>query len=145
MAFDLVNILVGPIAALLDKIIPDKDAREKMAHDIAMLSANQAHEAMKLQMEVNKVEAAHKSLFVAGWRPFIGWICGLGFASNFLIIPMTNFVLALREVTVTLDGKSELLQLPMIDLATMMPVLMGMLGLGVYRTYEKVKGVAREK
>mgnify|MGYP001080647304 CR=1 FL=1 len=138
----IANILVGPIAALLDKFIPDKDAREKMAHEIATMAENHAHEIQKLQAEVNKVEAAHKSLFVAGWRPAIGWICGLGMGSNFLVIPFSNFVLALNG-TLTPDG--TLLQLPMVDLSTMMPVLMGMLGLGAMRTYEKTRGVSREK
>jgi len=88
------------------------------------------------QVEVNKTEAAHKSLFVAGWRPAIGWICGLGMLSNFIIVPMTNFVLALMESPVVV---------PLIELETMMPVLLGMLGLGGMRSYEKAKGIAREK
>ena len=88
------------------------------------------------QVDVNKQEAAHKSLFVAGWRPAIGWICGLGMLSNFIIVPMTNFVLALMESPVVV---------PLIELETMMPVLLGMLGLGGMRSYEKAKGIAREK
>ena len=132
----LVNILVGPIAALLDKFIPDKDAREKMAHDIATMAASQAHEITKLQLELNKQEAAHKSLFVAGWRPFIGWSCGFAMTANFILIPFANLGLKMY-------GYTE--PLPMIDLTTMMPVLMGLLGLGTLRTVEKVKGVAREK
>ena len=88
------------------------------------------------QVDVNKQEAAHKSLFVAGWRPAIGWICGLGMLSNFIIVPMTNFVLALLESPVVV---------PLIELETMMPVLLGMLGLGGMRSYEKAKGIAREK
>ena len=88
------------------------------------------------QVDVNKQEAAHKSLFVAGWRPAIGWICGLGMLSNFIIVPMTNFVLALVGSPVVV---------PLIELETMMPVLLGMLGLGGMRSYEKAKGIAREK
>ena len=88
------------------------------------------------QVDVNKQEAAHKSLFVAGWRPAIGWICGLGMLSNFIIVPMTNFVLALTGSPVVV---------PLIELETMMPVLLGMLGLGGMRSYEKAKGIAREK
>ena len=76
------------------------------------------------------------SLFVGGWRPAIGWICGLGMLSNFIIVPMTNFVLALMESPVVV---------PLIELETMMPVLLGMLGLGGMRSYEKAKGIAREK
>ena len=70
MAFTAIaNLLVGPIAALLDKVIPDKDEREKMAHEIATMAATQQHEITMGQIEVNKQEAAHNNLFVAGWRP----------------------------------------------------------------------------
>ena len=84
------------------------------------------------QIEVNKTEAGHRNLFVAGWRPAVGWVCVLSMASNFLVIPMANFTLALADSTVNI---------PLIDLSTMMPVLMGMLGLGALRTVEKTKGV----
>lgn len=138
----IANLLISPIAALLDKVIPDKDAREKMAHEIATLASTQAHEAMKMQMEVNKQEAAHKSLFVAGWRPFIGWTCGLAMAMNFLFSPILNMCLGIFQVV---DTENNLIQIPLIDLTVMMPVLLGMLGLGVMRTAEKIKGVSREK
>ena len=88
------------------------------------------------QIEVNKVEAAHHNMFVAGWRPAIGWICALGMAGNFLIIPFANMALELTDSGVLI---------PMIALSEMMPVLMGMLGLGAMRTFEKTKGVSREK
>ena len=88
------------------------------------------------QIEVNKVEAAHKNLFVAGWRPAIGWVCCLGMAGNFLVIPFGNMALELMETGVVI---------PMIELETMMPVLLGMLGLGAMRTVEKTKSVSREK
>jgi len=132
----LVSGLAGPVAGLLDKFIEDKDQKNQLAHDIATLADKQAHEQIMAQVEVNKQEAAHKSLFVAGWRPAIGWICGLGMLSNFIIVPMANFVLALLGHNI---------EIPLIDLATMMPVLMGMLGLGAMRSYEKGKGIAREK
>ena len=72
----LVSGLAGPVAGLLDKFIEDKDQKNQLAHDIATLADKQAHEQIMAQVEVNKQEAAHKSLFVAGWRPAIGWICG---------------------------------------------------------------------
>ena len=75
-------------------------------------------------------------MFVAGWRPAIGWICALGMAGNFLIIPFVNMALELFETGV---------EIPLIALSEMMPVLMGMLGLGAMRTFEKTKGVSREK
>lgn len=128
--------LVGPVTGLLDKFIEDKDVKNKLAHDLSTMAERHAQELAKGQLEVNKVEAAHKSLFVAGWRPAIGWICGLGMASNFILIPMANFVLALTGSAIVV---------PLLDTGEMMPVLMGMLGLGAMRTYEKKEGVQRDK
>ena len=128
--------LVGPATGLLDKFIEDKDVKNKLAHDLSTMAERHAQELAKGQLEVNKVEAAHKSLFVAGWRPAIGWICGLGMASNFILIPMANFVLALTGSPIVV---------PLLDTGEMMPVLMGMLGLGAMRTYEKKEGVQRDK
>jgi hypothetical protein len=133
---NLIGSLVGPVTGLLDKFIEDKDTKNALAHEIATMSEKHANELAKGQLEVNKVEAASKSLFVAGWRPFIGWVCGLGFFSNFILIPMANFGLAISEIAI---------KIPMIDTTQMMPVLMGMLGLGAMRTVEKVQKVSREK
>lgn len=132
----LVSALIGPISSILDKAIPDKDLKEKLTHEIATMAERHAQEQAMAQIEVNKVEAAHNSMFVAGWRPAIGWVCCLGMAGNFLIIPFANMGLELAETGVVI---------PMIELETMMPVLMGMLGLGAMRSYEKGKGVSREK
>ena len=128
--------LVGPVTGLLDKFIEDKDVKNKLAHDLSTMAERHAQELAKGQLEVNKTEAAHKYLFVAGWRPAIGWICGLGMASNFLLIPIANFVLALTGSAIVI---------PLLDTGEMMPVLMGMLGLGAMRTYEKKQGVQRDK
>ena len=131
-----VSALIGPATSLLDKFIEDKDQKMALAHEISTMAERHAQELAKGQLEVNKVEAASKSMFVAGWRPFIGWVCGIGFLANFILIPMANFGLALAEVSITI---------PMIDTTQMMPVLMGMLGLGAMRTVEKVQKVSREK
>lgn len=132
----IVNALIGPVAGLLDKFIPDAGEKMAIAHELSTMAERHAQELAKGQLEVNKVEAASKSLFVAGWRPFIGWVCGLGFLSNFILIPMANFGLALAKIAVVV---------PMIDTAQMMPVLLGMLGLGGMRTVEKLNKVSREK
>ena len=132
----MIESLIGPITGLLDKFIEDKDQKAKLAHEVATMAQKHAQELAKAQLEVNKAEAAHNSMFVAGWRPAVGWCCVLGMAGNFLVIPMTNFVLALMAVEVVI---------PLIDLETMMPVLMGMLGLGAMRSFEKTKGVSRER
>ena len=128
--------LIGPVTGLLDKFIEDKDVKNKLAHDLSTMADKHAQELAKGQMEINKTEAAHKSLFVAGWRPAVGWTCCLGMASNFLVIPMANFVLALSGSTIVV---------PLLNTGEMMPVLMGMLGLGAMRTYEKKQGVQRDK
>ena len=132
----MIDKLIGPVTGLLDKFIEDKDQKARLAHEVATMAENHAQELAKGQLEVNKVEAAHKSLFVSGWRPFIGWTCGLGMFGNFITIPFSNFVLALFGIDIVI---------PLVPLETMMPVLMGMLGLGAMRTYEKKNAVHRDK
>ena len=130
----MLQALIGPISSLLEKAIPDSDLRRKLTHEIATMAEKNAHEQIKAQLEINNTEAKHSSLFVSGWRPAVGWTCCLGMAANFLLIPMTNFVLALASSDITI---------PLIELETMLPVLLGMLGLGGMRSFEKSKGVER--
>lgn len=89
-------------------------------------------QAVQAQNDVNKIEAASSSVFVAGWRPFIGWVCGSAFAINFAIGPLASWASALFGHPVTF---------PVLNMTDMMPVLMGMLGLGGMRSWEKVNGV----
>ena len=130
----MIDKLIGPVTSLLDKFVEDKDQKAKLAHEVATMAQRHAQELAKGQLEVNKAEAQHKSLFVSGWRPAVGWCCVFGMMGNFMVIPFTNFVLALLKINVVV---------PLIDTATMMPVLMGMLGLGAMRTYEKRTGVSK--
>ena len=132
----MIEALIGPVMGLLDKIIPDPTEKARLAHEIATLAERQAHEIAKSQIEVNRTEAASSSMFVAGWRPAVGWICAVGLGFNFICVPIGNFVLAVNESTIII---------PALDVSEMMPVLMGMLGLGAYRTFEKTKGVARDR
>jgi len=121
--------LIGPVTGLLDKFVEDKDAKNALAHEIATMSEKHAQELAKGQLDVNKVEAAHKSLFVAGWRPFVGWICGIGLLYNILISQILGIWFKVPEV----------------DPSLLTPILMGMLGMGAMRSYEKTQNVAREK
>jgi hypothetical protein len=132
----MIKDLIGPVAGLLDKFIEDKDQKSALAHEIATMSQKYAQESALAQMEVNKVEASSSSLFVSGWRPAVGWCCVFAMAGNFIVTPFANFVLVLLDVHVTI---------PLVPLDTMMPVLLGMLGLGGLRTLEKTKGVHRTK
>lgn len=132
----MIDKLIGPVTGLLDKFIEDKDQKAALAHEIATMSQKYAQEIAKGQMAINQVEAASSSLMVSGWRPFIGWTCGLGMFGNFITIPFSNFALALLGIDIVI---------PLVPLETMMPVLMGMLGLGAMRTYEKKNNVHRDK
>jgi hypothetical protein len=125
----LVASLIEPVTSLLDKFIEDKDQKNALAHEIATMSQKYAQESALAQIAVNKTEAAG-NWFQSGWRPATGWVCVLGMAGNFLIIPCANFVLALLESTIVV---------PLIPLDTMLPVLLGMLGLGGLRTFEKTR------
>lgn len=132
----MIDALIGPVMGLLDKIIPDPTEKARLAHEIATLAERQAHEIAKSQIEVNRTEAASSSMFVAGWRPAVGWICAFGLGFNFICVPLGNFVLAVN---------GSVIAIPALDVSEMMPVLMGMLGLGAFRTFEKTRGVSREK
>jgi roadblock/LC7 domain-containing protein len=125
----ILGSLIGPATSLLDKVIEDKDQKNALAHEIATMAERHAQELAKGQLEVNKVEAAHHSIFVSGWRPCIGWVCALGLLYNTIL---SNILGIWVEV-------------PEIDTTLLVPVMMGMLGLGAMRSYEKVQGVSREK
>ena len=133
----MIESLIAPVTGLLDKFIPDADERNRLAHEIATMSTRHAHELAKGQIEINKVSAAHKSMFVAGWRPFVGWTCGVALAWHFVGQPFAVFVIAIAGV--------ETPPLPVFEMESLLTVLLGMLGLGGLRTFEKTKNVAREK
>jgi CheY-like chemotaxis protein len=133
---NLITSLVDPVADLLGKFVEDKDQKAALAHEIATLAEKQANEQAVAQIELNKAEAQHPSMFVAGWRPAVGWVCALAMLFNFLLIPFINLGLDVGGLDIQLD---------LIDMETMMPVLFGMLGLGGMRTAEKIKKVERNK
>lgn len=115
------------VTTVIDKIWPNKTEQEK-----AELSAAVA--VVQGQIDINKAEAGSSSVFVAGWRPFIGWVCGAACAWNWIGLPMTKACLVIAGYKLDVSPA---------DLTEMLPVLMGMLGLGALRTAEKFKGVAR--
>jgi hypothetical protein len=131
----VIDKLIGPVSGLLDKFIEDKDQKARLAHDLATMADQHAQELAKGQLAINLAESKHKSLFVSGWRPALGWVAVMGMAGNYITIPFTNFILALLEIDITI---------PLIPLETMMPIVMGMLGLGGLRTFEKHKGVHKD-
>jgi hypothetical protein len=131
----MLELLVGPVSNILDKFIEDKDQKAKLAHEIATMAERHAQEQVLAQLEVNKAEAAHRSMWVAGWRPFVGWSCGAAMAWHFILLPVTLFITSFTGF--------EVPELPAFDMDSLMTVLLGMLGLGGLRTFEKSKGLAR--
>ena len=131
----MLTALIGPVSKLVGKFIEDKDVKNKLAHDLATMAEKHAQELAKGQIEINKAEAQHKSIFVAGWRPFIGWTCGIALCWHFVLTPVTIFVCAYLKINIP--------ELPTFDMGSLMTVLMGMLGLGGLRTFEKYKKITK--
>lgn len=116
------NVVAGIIDKVADKI--DEFTLDKAE------KAQLIQEINKAQIEVNKVEANSSSLFVSGWRPFVGWTCGIALCYHFVLQPFLTFVLY---------SFGHQIILPTFDMGTLTTILMGMLGLGGLRSYEKVK------
>ena len=131
----MLQALIGPVTGLLVKFVEDKDQKARLAHDIATMAEKHAHEAAMAQVEVNKAEAGHRSIFVAGWRPFIGWTCGVALAYHFIFAPLIVFGAPWAGATIP--------DLPVFDMDSLMTVLLGMLGLGGMRSFEKAKGLTK--
>ena len=131
----ILTSLIGPVSGILDKVIPDKDMKAKLAHELATMADTHAQQALLAQLEINKAEAASGSVFKGGWRPFVGWVCGIALLYHFILSPLIIF-------SVTLTG-IEIPPIPEFDMGSLMTVLMGMLGLGGLRTYEKQKGITK--
>lgn len=124
--------------SILSRVLPAEKISEadrlKLSQDLTMALLEKDNQQVMAQLLINQEEAKHDSIFVAGWRPFIGWVCGSAFAYTFIIQPMAVFVIV--------STKWAAPPLPTLDMAPMLTVLGGMLGLGALRTYEKTKGVA---
>ena len=116
---DIVAGIIDKVAGHVDKFTLDKEEKAQLIQEIN-----------KAQIEVNKVEAGSTNLFVSGWRPFVGWTCGVALCYHFVLQPFLMFVLS---------STGNPMELPVFHMETLTTVLMGMLGLGGLRTYEKVK------
>ena len=121
----MLESLITPVSNLLNKFIPDADVKQKIAHEIATMSERHAQELAVAQIKLNTAEAKG-NWFQSSWRPATGWVCVLGFAVNFLISPLAAGVGVV---------------IPQADTSVMMPILMGLLGLGGMRSFEKTKNI----
>jgi hypothetical protein len=127
--------LLAPIfGTLIDRLIPDKAeaGRAKLEMEAKLVEA--ANQVNLEQIKTNQQEAQHRSIFVAGWRPFIGWTCGAGFAWAFVGQPLVVWVLAI-------SGK--MIDLPELDTAPLLEMAFAMLGLAGMRSWEKSRGLTK--
>lgn len=135
MSFLSVFDAVTPVVNKILDFIPDP--AQKLAAQQQLMASLQAWDAQQIQ--VNAVEAGNNNVFVSGWRPFIGWICGSAMAYKFIIQPFLIFIL------VACHSSFDVKLLPILDWSEMSSVLIAMLGLGGMRTYEKVQGITSSK
>jgi hypothetical protein len=135
MAFDPVSLLLEVGNKVIDRVWPDPAQAAQAKLELVKMQKSGDLAVIAGQMEINKAEAANPSVFVSGWRPFIGWVCGCACAWNWIGLPFAKAVAVYHQVPFALNPA---------DLSEMMPVLIGLLGLGGLRTVEKIQGVARQ-
>ena len=111
---------------VINKIWPDKSEAEKQQLAAAVM-------VVQGQLDINKTEAANPNVFVSGWRPALGWVCGAACAWNWIGLPIFKVAIAFTAYKIEVSPA---------NMTEMMPILMGMLGLGGLRTLEKINGVA---
>jgi len=130
----LLPSLLPMLGEVLDRIIPDKAeaAKARLEMEAKLLEAATAQAGQ--QAAINQVEAANSNVFVSGWRPFIGWVCGAGLAWAFVVAPIASWLLVVSGIRQTL---------PQLQVEYLMELIVALLGLGGLRTYEKLRGVAR--
>jgi len=133
MSLDPISAALDLGNTLISRIFPDPSQAADAKLKLLELQQSGELATMTAQTDINKAEAANSSVFVSGWRPFVGWVCGSAFGLHYLLIPIANFVL------VACGYKEVILSF---DMQTLLTLLFGLLGLSGYRTIEKVQGVA---
>ena len=131
----LIATITPIIGKVIDRVVPDLNAAARTKLDIEEALVEAANQGALAQLEVNKVEAAHRSVFVAGWRPAIGWICAITIGWNYIGLP-------LLQTWAILSGH-ENIELPAIDMEYILELIFGMLGLASMRSWEKSKGFTK--
>jgi hypothetical protein len=132
----ILKTVLSPVTDIISEVVVDKDKRDAIELEMAKLLDQvdeRYHEELMGQIEVNKQEAQHASIFVAGWRPFIGWTSGVGIAYTFVLAPFIEFFARLSGYV----G-----EVPVPDTSSLMALVTAMLGVGAMRSYDKLKGTA---
>ena len=125
----MLDKLIEPVSGILNKVIPDKDQAAKLAHEIATMGEKHAQEQIIAQLEILKADAKG-NWFQASWRPLIGWICGISLGINYMIAPI---------------AMGFGVEIPQADMSVMMPLLLGMLGIGGMRSFDKLNKTDSKK
>lgn len=136
MGIPIIGDIVDAVKDLASEVIVDKDKRNELNLRLKELedkAEQRIHEQVLAQSEINKVEASNGSVFVAGWRPFIGWVGGAGLAWSFVVGPLVEWVSRLFGWTGAM---------PELDMSQLITIVLAMLGVGTMRTVEKIKGVS---
>lgn len=129
----LLPTLLPLLGDVLDRVVPDQAAAAKARVELESKLMEAAVAQSAQQAATNQAEAGHVSIFVAGWRPFIGWVCGAGLAWAFLLAPLLAWMLPAMGVVAVM---------PVLQIDYLMELVVAMLGLGALRSFEKVRGVA---
>jgi hypothetical protein len=135
MALDPFTAGFDLIKTGLDKFFPDADLELKGKLEAAASEINNSYQLQLSQLEINKVEAGSTSIFVSGWRPAIGWVCGVSLLYAALVEPIARFI---ATVLFTYTGL-----FPIINTELTLQILLGLLGLAGMRSFEKSKGVTK--
>ena len=133
MDLNPLSVGLGLIDSIIKRVWPDKTEQERARFAAAMAADEHLTQLLVGQLKINENEAANPNLFVSGWRPSVGWVCSLAFAWQFLFLPIFLFI---GQAT------GHPFSAPVFDISTMVTVLMGLLGMGTLRTYEKIKGLS---
>jgi hypothetical protein len=126
------------IGKLIDDFIPDPTAKAQAQAQAAQAQLQAALEQSQAQTDIDKTEAASTSIFVAGWRPFVGWVCGAAFGYQFILQPLLVWLAAL----VASGWGGHVPAAPALDTGSLITVLMSLLGLGAMRSFDKTQGTA---
>ncbi len=134
---ELIRQAMGPVLDGILRFIPDKNKRAEAQEQFEQQMLAALTGLVQGQLEINKQEAKHQSIFVAGWRPGVGWICASALGWNYILQPIISWI--------AVANGFDLAAAPQLDTAELTTILLGMLGLGGLRTYEKRLGVARSQ
>ena len=132
--FDPITAVISFGNTLIDRLLPDKAANDAAKAQYATLIAQGTFANAIAQLQVDQAEASNQNVFVAGWRPFVGWVCGLAFAYSFILQP------AAQAIATLCHSSFDVSKLPTLNGSDLSTILFGMLGLGAMRSWDKANG-----